>query len=369
MISVCFLKIGTKFVSRKTNYRMKKIIQLLPMLCIGFSLQAQLYSSGNNTITGNNIGIGTNTPLSNLHIKGAASIADEIRIQHVNFTTGASRLSFFNDTASGFSATANYAVLNKYAAGVIGNVAPNFPSSKLFGFNNSQGDLLFSSGGNIGFGYYNQSSSTVSPKLLIHTNGYVGIGGNQVPASNAHINSVSTGDTLKITNATTGHTTTDGLDIRTAGNAASIINRENSTLGFGTNNVNRVTIDATGNVVIGTTTTPAGYKLYVETGILTEKVKVAVKTSGNWADYVFADNYVLKPLSEVENYIHENKHLPGIPSANEVVENGIDLATMDAKLLEKIEELTLHMIQMEKEIKQLKAENAILQSNASNNDK
>jgi hypothetical protein len=79
-----------------------------------------------------------------------------------------------------------------------------------------------------------------------------------------------------------------------------------------------------------------------------KKVKAAVATSNDWADYVFADNYQLKSLKEVEQFVKNNKHLPNVPSANEVVEQGIDMAKMDAKLLEKIEELTLYMIEMDK---------------------
>ena len=99
---------------------------------------------------------------------------------------------------------------------------------------------------------------------------------------------------------------------------------------------------------------PAGYKLFVAGGILTEKVKVAIKDSDEWADYVFADNYKLRSLNEVGRFIQKNKHLPGVPSASEVAENGIDLGKMDAKLLEKIEELTLYMIELKKENQQMK---------------
>lgn len=95
------------------------------------------------------------------------------------------------------------------------------------------------------------------------------------------------------------------------------------------------------------------YRLFVEKGILTEKVKCAVKNSASWADYVFNNDYRLMPLSEVDNFIKTNHHLPGIPSAEEVVKDGIDLAAMDAKLLEKIEELTLHLIQLKKENEEL----------------
>ncbi|MBK7665880.1 MAG: hypothetical protein IPJ32_00200 [Sphingobacteriaceae bacterium] len=95
------------------------------------------------------------------------------------------------------------------------------------------------------------------------------------------------------------------------------------------------------------------YLLYVQQGILTEKVKVAVATTSNWADYVFDKNYKVRSINELDSYIKANKHLPGIPSALEVVENGIDVATMDAKLLEKIEELSLYIIELNKKIEQL----------------
>ena len=76
----------------------------------------------------------------------------------------------------------------------------------------------------------------------------------------------------------------------------------------------------------------------------------------NAADYVFDDEYNLLSLSEVEDYVKENKHLPGVPSAAEMAENGMNVAQMSNLLLEKIEELTLHMIQLEKENKALKEE-------------
>ena len=89
-------------------------------------------------------------------------------------------------------------------------------------------------------------------------------------------------------------------------------------------------------------------------------MKVAIKTSLAWADYVFADDYSLKSLSEVEKFIQTNKHLPNVPSAQELVNNGLDLGTMQAIQMEKIEELTLYLIQMQKEIDLLKAENSAL---------
>ena len=100
-----------------------------------------------------------------------------------------------------------------------------------------------------------------------------------------------------------------------------------------------------------------GYRLLVKGGMMTEKIKVAVAGSIDWADYVFEDNYKMLSLENVEKFIKENKHLPNVPSTTEVLSNGIDVAKTDAKLLEKIEELTLYMIEMNKEIKILKQQN------------
>jgi len=97
--------------------------------------------------------------------------------------------------------------------------------------------------------------------------------------------------------------------------------------------------------------TPGDYRLYVSHGILTDKLKVAMHSDpANWSDFVFAKDYTLMPLAKVEDYVNANKHLPEIPSAKQVAEDGIDVAGMDAKLLQKIEELTLYAIQQQKQI-------------------
>ena len=99
---------------------------------------------------------------------------------------------------------------------------------------------------------------------------------------------------------------------------------------------------------------PGAYSLYVEEGILTEKVRV--KLQGEWADYVFDKDYDLMSLSELESFIKENKHLPEVPSAKEVKKEGMDVAEMNAILLKKVEELTLHVIELEKKVNQLQKE-------------
>ncbi len=109
------------------------------------------------------------------------------------------------------------------------------------------------------------------------------------------------------------------------------------------------------NVGIGTTETE-GYQLAVkgDKGIIAEKV--TVKVHGNWADYVFEDDYKLPTLEEVEKHIEEKGHLQNIPSAEVVAKEGVELGNMNRILLEKIEQLTLYTIQQEKEIKALKAQ-------------
>jgi hypothetical protein len=119
-------------------------------------------------------------------------------------------------------------------------------------------------------------------------------------------------------------------------------------------NAGNFLINNTGSVGIGTgtTTIPATAKLAVNGKVLATEVQVALVA--NWADYVFNDDYELKTLDEVESFIANNKHLPGVPSAKEVNENGVNLGEMDAILLKKIEELTLYMIELKKENSLLK---------------
>ena len=133
--------------------------------------------------------------------------------------------------------------------------------------------------------------------------------------------------------------------------------------GIYTNNTSRLNVGADGTITIGNVTIPAGnpYKLYVESGILTEKVKIALKTTTDWSDYVFAKGYRLAPLEEVERFISGHGRLPEAPSAKEVVKEGIDVAKTEALLLKKVEELTLYLIEMNKKIEKIEAENKILQ--------
>ncbi|MFQ9317176.1 hypothetical protein [uncultured Dysgonomonas sp.] len=92
-------------------------------------------------------------------------------------------------------------------------------------------------------------------------------------------------------------------------------------------------------------------KLEVNGTIRSKEVKIEAT---GWSDFVFDENYKLPSLSEVENHIKENKHLPNIPSEKEVLKDGVNVVEMQGKLLQKIEELTLYMIDQDKQIKELR---------------
>jgi hypothetical protein len=116
-----------------------------------------------------------------------------------------------------------------------------------------------------------------------------------------------------------------------------------------------------GNVGIGTTTT-GNHKLAVDGSIGAREIQIE---SSEWSDFVFEDNFELKSINELESYIDKNKRLPDIPSASEVEKEGIKLGEMNAKLLQKVEELTLYMIEQNKRIEKLEKENELLKEQKS----
>jgi len=266
-----------------------------------------------NESSGGNVGIGTTTPAYRFH----------------SVTTGNTAIAaslLYGDYYGTAIGTGNGSSSN-YAFGVFGNMNSN-GTAKTGGVQN----LLFIRGdGNVAIG-----SNNPSYKLDVVGNG---VFRTNVPGSDSYI----------YIDATSGFVTTGK-------NSTSTL----QPLRFGVNNTEYMRISTTGNVGIGTTN-PGTYALAVAGTVAAQAVKV---TQSNWSDYVFDDGYKLASLSEVENYINQNKHLPDVPSAKEVTTNGIDLGDNQAVLLKKIEELTLYSIEQDKKLKEqgknLQAQNAEL---------
>jgi hypothetical protein len=129
-----------------------------------------------------------------------------------------------------------------------------------------------------------------------------------------------------------------------------------------TGGLDRIFVDNLGNLSIGTDAVAVGYRLNVKGRIMGEEIRI--QALANWPDYVFEPAYNLRPLKEVATHIAQYKHLPGIPAADEVAKEGFDVAAMQAKLLEKIEELTLYLLQANDRIEKL--EKALVEKQQNN---
>lgn len=298
------------------------------------------------------VGIGTTTPVTQLNVI-TGSTNDGVRIQQTG-TTAAS-LGLFNNSGR------NWAIFstgtgNSEGAGNLGIYDYSGGGYRMF---------IKGSTGNTGFG-------TLNPLFKVHVNdgglmisgSTPGFGGPQLIFSDNAVSTPNGRWAIEYLIADATRPSMGGLhfwkpfpDAGGAGNYSMFL-KDDGKIGMG------VTDDNTHGSYCASAF-PGSYRLYVNGGILTTKVKIANYCSANWADYVFADNYHLKSLTEVEAYIKENKHLPNIPSAQSIEEDGLDLSEIASKQMEKIEELTLYLIQLEKDVKQLKADNAEMKAKLS----
>ncbi len=279
---------------------------------------AGAYNSNYNLVlnpNGGNIGVGTVNPINKMEVVGL----DASPATSGTAGNGAIRL----------TGVSTNLVLD---AGVntSGRVYSWMQSRDASGYTTNYNLALNPNGGNIGFG-------TVNPINKVEI-----VGLNSAPASSGS----SANGALRIGGLGTNVILDAGVN--TTGTIYSWLQSRDAT-GYGSN-YKLVLNPNGGNVGIGTAD-PGSYKLAVNGDIRAKEIKVET----GWSDFVFEPGYKLLSLKETEQYIKRNGHLPEIPSAKEVEANGIDLGKMNAKLLMKIEELTLHLIELKKEVEELKA--------------
>ena len=190
--------------------------------------------------------------------------------------------------------------------------------------------------------------SSMDRNLTFSTLGTPSIGCNARPASNGY-SRPNNGPSYVMEFGNTGFL------LRTAAYIPPTLTQTSSMIDNWTDAVSVKTngaITLNGKVGVNIENTYQGYALAVDGGLLTTKVRI--KDVNQWPDYVFDETYQLMSLGEVEDYVAANRHLPGVPSEAEVKAEGYDVAEMQAVLLGKIEELTLHVIRQQKEIDSLR---------------
>jgi hypothetical protein len=311
---------------------------------VGFyTTSGDLYLSTTNTTpqfvlkNSGNVGIGTTTPTAKLEVLGGVLggvIDNKLEIARFSSTiANASLLKIFNTRlkAGGDWTSASTRIQQTIDVTDMGYLEFN-PNNGLYGLalgTQTGESMRLANGGNIGIG-------TTTPTEKLEVAGNVVLSGANVKQTYnwTGISAFATG----ILGSTTNNSRFS-ISTNSAGEALSV------------NYLN-------GNVGIGTTDTK-GYKLAVAGEMIAERV--VVKLTGTWPDYVFKKNYGLRPLEQVEQFINQNSHLPEVPSAQEVTDKGIDVGAMNAKLLQKVEELTLYLIEQNKEIKALKNKVEILE--------
>ena len=293
------------------------------------TLKVRIHSEGNSFFNGGNVGIGTTAPKEKLDIRGNIYINSGVDDNHIYWgshymTMGTRPGDYAHNVFSlkpGGASQGN--LVSKFQ---MYTVSSNFQET-LKVLVNTAGSSFFN-GGNVGIG-------TTSPieKLDIR-NGNLMVYKNSIKLLDKN-NSTSDGMGLEYIDGASMSIFSDG-----------VIHFKESDL-----NSTEVFFNLNeGKVGIGTTT--PDYKLDVNGVIRAKEIKVET----DWYDFVFEKDYNLRSLEDLESYIAQNKHLPDIPSESEVKENGINLGEINAKLLQKIEELTLYVIEQNKKNKMLQSQ-------------
>jgi hypothetical protein len=359
----------------------------LPLICLLFAAQALnaqvaspdgSFSSAENTDL--KLNTGTTTRLTILNTSGfvGLGIAPTERL-HVNgniLSTG-DIFSSTNISASGTSSSAQFtAVSGNFGSAGGSNLSlltsgtsrlTILNSNGFIGIGTTPSEMLHVNGNVLSNGFFssngvfNSNSTTLSLQTsgtgrltVLGSNGNVGIGTGS-PEQKLHV----AGDLLLDNgNSPTVHTGTGAyLHLAASGGQASGLKAGGVLVADSYNYASPAKNDliVKGKVAIGTpvTTGANGYTLAVNGKIGAKDVQIE-RSSNAWPDYVFAPSYTLPALSEVEAYVRQHRHLSEVPSAKEVEEKGHSVGDMDVILLKKVEELTLYIIEQQKQIDELK---------------
>lgn len=292
-------------------------------------LHAQLHSSGNNTISGNRVGVGTNSPTTTLHVRGNL----------IGANSNTAGTSIFNNP---FRVTFQERVFISGESSYWTNIEkPAFFINRdgRVGINNENPTAELDVNGNLKIGNNNWTSLTFDATgnndwmLNAHNNG------NSLHIRSQEDNQSAFSKYVFTLNRNTGNVgvnvTNPSERLHVVGNvliqSGSLIIRDPNGLGTGNN---QIALNSNGT-------------------IRAREVRVDLATI---PDYVFAEGYELMPLEELAEFVKTHKHLPGVKNEAQFEEEGsISLTEMNLKLLEKVEELTLYILQQEKRILQLEA--------------
>lgn len=310
--------------------------------------QFRINNSGDRLVIDNsgNVGIGTTTPAYKLDVQtnGTSAVMKVTKPWTGSGSTNFNLVEFNNVYNFGYG-TGVYASGGQIGAkGYTANGAQ--PGYGLYG------EAFGASGA--AYGVYGTASATAANAYGIYgtttggTSQWAGYFDGKVQLVNGSDASLSSDGYLELGSTTSTNVIIDNNEIMARNNGAT------SKLYLQNDGGDVSMCYSGGGVMIGSSFVPTGYLFAVDGNIICEELKVQL--SENWPDYVFADDYSMHSISELKEFIEENKHLPGIPSAAEVEKEGISVGKMQTRMMEKIEELSLYIIQLQSQIDELKAQ-------------
>jgi hypothetical protein len=312
------------------------------LLCLSFILFLYRPTIAQNIFPANdNVGIGTTIPEVRLHIKKNALLGDNSSTSNTIDDLVLLQVPYSSLTPSTYNGTGY-----KWGLRFFGTNESGYKFHKSAGIYAVSEDGSYGFNRAVGLAFHTASlDSQDKERFRISSNGNVGIGISD-PQYRLHVNGTFTASSITVQNSDTWQSglniynnLNNGFQFNVGGTTNQVLGTGN--LGIYGSEANKylLAISPNGNVGIGTTS--PSQKLAVNGTI---RGKEVIVEGGIWPDYVFENSYELLSLNKLAEYIAHNKHLPGIPSVKEIEKTGVSLGQTNAKLLEKIEELTLYII-------------------------